>query len=324
MESIYADIRLALGRFIDFHIPTHCGGQNSPKYLLTMNQKEIAKHIASLDSVAGVGTLIREIKKLDDKGQKIILRAISTELTEGKKQQVLMLLKSEVNVTDKAVRDWLVKGISSVYVSGANFSVKQLKSIGFKPVAGMPALKPLTVEMLQTAGSMKPHLDAVNNLLSEAYLNFGSTMTGYVKGAERILNNTIKRQVRSKIAEGRLEGASVREIKNIVKESFSDTGFTVLLDRGGRQWTLDRYSEMITRTHLLEANNEGVINRASDFQVDIVEVSSHGATDALCAEQEGKIYSISGNSEEHEPLGDNEPPFHPNCAHTLLLRPDLS
>jgi hypothetical protein len=70
--------------------------------------------------------------------------------------------------------------------------------------------------------------------------------------------------------------------------------------------------------------NEGNINRAGDFEVDIVEVSSHRAMDSLCAPQEGRLYSIKGKSPNYPPLARNEPPFHHNCRHSLLLQPDLS
>jgi len=201
-----------------------------------------------------------------------------------------------------------------------NETVAKTKLIPTIPT-GAPSL---TVQMLQTVPFMKPHLQAVNALLSDAYLDFGTTMTGYVRGAERILNDALRKQIRSNIGAGRLEGEGVAAVKKVVKETFSDRGFTVLIDRGGRQWSLDQYSEMVTRTHIIKANNEGVVNRAGDFEIDIVEVDTHGAEDSLCEPQEGKIYSISGKSKNYPPLADNDPPFHPNCKHTLLLRPDLT
>jgi methionine aminopeptidase len=121
---------------------------------------------------------------------------------------------------------------------------------------------------------------------------------------------------------GRLEGEGVREIKKTVKSAFENQGFTVLIDRGGHKWELSQYAEMLTRTHLIKANNEGVLNRAGDFNIDVVQISSHGATDEACGSQEGKIYSVSGKN-DYPLLGDNEPPFHPNCKHSLLMRPDL-
>ncbi len=194
----------------------------------------------------------------------------------------------------------------------------------YKAATGKAGGIKITVTTLINDPAYSVHLEAVNTLLSNAYLDFANTMTGYVKGAERVINEAMKLQARNRIAQGRLEGAAIRDIKKEVKKTFADQGFTVLLDRGGREWTLDRYSEMLTRTQILNANNEGVVNRASDFGVDIVQVDSHGAQDSLCSDQEGKLYSISGTSDKYPPLGNNSPPFHPNCRHTLLLRPDLS
>jgi len=278
--------------------------------------------LAKLETTADVKQLLKIVKGLDNEGRKLILDAIGTELTVTKKAQVMNMIKSSAVSADAGIRDWLIQGISASYVSGMNQTIKNLKSIPFKTPKGME-LKPMTVDLLRTVPEMKVHLEAVNTLLSDAYLDFGNTMSSYVKGAERILNDTLRRQVQQTIATGRLEGDSVKEIAKTVKSAFEKQGFTVLVDRGGNKWSLEQYSEMLTRTQLLSANNEGVTNRAGDFNIDIVEISSHGADDPICAEQEGKIYSISGNSEEYEALGDNEPPFHPNCRHTLLMRPDL-
>ena len=110
--------------------------------------------------------------------------------------------------------------------------------------------------------------------------------------------------------------------KELVK-ALKAQGVEALLDRGGRQWTLERYAEMLTRTHLIKANTEATTNRVAQFGVDIVEVSTHGADDDICAPEEGQLYSISGNSANYPPLDGHEPPFHPNCKHTLLPRPDL-
>lgn len=279
----------------------------------------------NLDTEVGITKFVAIINKLDDDGRKLILSALNSELSDAKKQQVLAALRTHVNATDIAVRDWLVKGITASYVAGANYTIKALKSIGFKVPASLGGgLRTIDATLLQSAPFMKPHLEAVNSLLSSAYLDFGSTMSGYVRGAENILNDALKRQVRSKIAEGRLEGTSIADIKKVVKSTIGDSGFTVLVDRGGRQWQLGTYSEMVTRTHINKAANEATINRMSDFEVDIVEVSAHGATDEACAEQEGQLYSITGNSQNYPPLDGNEPPYHPNCTHNLIPRPDLS
>ena len=279
----------------------------------------------NLDTEVGLRKLISVINGLDDAGRRVLLNALSTQLSDAKKIQVLALLRSQVAQTDVAVRDWLVKGITASYVIGANYTVKALKSIGFKVPASLGGgLRTISAELLASAPFMKPHLEAVNTLLSSAYLDFGNTMTGYMKGAEQILNDALKRQIRSSIAQGRLEGTAIADIKKVVKETIGDSGFTVLIDRGGRQWQLGTYSEMVTRTHINKAANEAAINRMGDFGVDIVQISEHGATDELCSSEEGNIYSISGDSPNYEPLDGHEPPYHPNCTHNIIPRPDLT
>jgi hypothetical protein len=282
------------------------------------------KKILQLATITDVSSLLDYFKKLDTVGRNTILKTISSSMTNSDKLKALGVIKGAVGNADKDVRDWLVKGIETSYINGVNQTVADLKSIKFKSVKGMPPLGNLSVKLLHSAPEFKPHLLAVNTLLSDAYLDFGNALTGYVKSSERILNDALKRQIRSAIAIGRLEGDSVRDIAKQVKTIFEDKGFTVLVSRNGREWSIDNYAEMLARTHLLKANNDGVINRAGDYNIDIVEFSSHGSDCEECSDLEGELFSISGNSDEYDALGDNEPPIHPNCKHTLLMRPDLS
>lgn len=266
---------------------------------------------------ANIDELVKIVDKLDSAGRAVVLESIGTELTDTKKKKFIEKIKLSAIAADKEVKEWLVGSVSEMYVGGMNTADNKIKKYGIKTGVGK-----MTVEILKSAKEMSPHLAAVNSLLSDAYLDFGNSMTGYVRGAEHIVNDTMKRQVRQKLAVGRLDGAGIREITKIVKEELGDQGFTVLLDRGGRKWSLKSYSEMLARTHLIKANNEATINRALDFDIDIMEVSSHNTECPICLPYEGKKFSISGNSKEYGKL-EAIPPYHPNCKHSLLPRPDL-
>jgi len=292
-----------------------------------MNQKELRQKILNLESVAGINALLKDIGKLNNAGRDIIIQALSTELNSNKKQQFIARLRSEAVKADTAVKQWVEQSIAPVYVSGVNQATKMFEVSKKKFKLSTPEgvfMGKVTVTTLGKEKLLAPHLQAVNSLLADAYLDFGNTITGFVKGGERILNDQLKRQIRNTISQGVLDGAGIREVKKNVKEVFANKGFTVLLDKGGRQWELQNYSEMLARTHVLRANNEGVINRAGDFGIDIVEISSHGSDCPVCGKEEGKIYSISGKSKKYKAITGHEPPFHPRCKHTLMLRPDLS
>lgn len=280
-----------------------------------MENEELLKKLLKEADLDG---LLAMLRKFEDDGLQLILDGLGSELTETKKKQILSAIKNQAVIVDTQMKEWLVPAITTSYLNGAIEVDELLGSIKI-PVGK----ETLTLELIKGAPEMKPHLDAVNSLLSDAYLDFGSGITGFVKGAEHVLNDAIRQQIQAKIGLGRLTGESIRDIKNAVKKTLSDRGFKVLLDRGGRQWTLDRYAEMLARTHVIRANTQATITRAAEFGIDIFEVSSHGATDALCAPHEGVFYSLSGTSKNYPPLAGNEPPYHPNCAHTLIPHPEL-
>ena len=232
-------------------------------------------------------------------------------------------LKNNVDIIEMARR----KGYDGVIFQaddGTNKWVALTNEVAKTALVGsIPKFTPISVSTVLNSAEFSPHLSAINALLSDAYLDFGGAMTSFVRSGEKVLNDALKRQIRSTLIEGRLEGKAIKDIKKTVRETFENRGFIGLTDRGGRQWSLDRYSEMLTRTHIIRANNEGAINRARDFSIDIVEISTHFTQCPICKPYEGKIFSISGKSKNYPSLDGNEPPYHPNCKHSVMFRPEL-
>lgn len=186
----------------------------------------------------------------------------------------------------------------------------------------LPDQPKITFEDIKNTPAMQGHLYAVNAMLSDTYTDFGKGFNDFSRGAEKVLNEATRYQVRSEILKGRLEGKSVQKISKNMKTVLQKNNVSVLIDRGGKKWSMEAYSEMLTRTHLIRANNEGIINRANEFGIDIVQVSNHASACPICQQFENEIYSLSGDSKEY-PLLTDQPPFHPNCSHRLLMRPDL-
>lgn len=275
------------------------------------------KHSDTILEEADIVGLISIIDTLNDETREEILKTLSSELSDAKKKKAIADIKQVVQVADTKTRDWLVTGIPVSYVDGVTEADELIKKAGIK-IGGVK----MTVETLKTVEDFAPHLQAVNALISDAYTDFGNSMNGVVRGAERMFNDALRQQTRTKLLEGRLAGTSIRKIAKEVKEVIGKQGFTVLLDRGGKKWSLQNYSKMLARTHLIKANNEATVNRMLDFGIDIVEVSSHGTEDDICLKYEGKIFSITGKSNKYPKL-DMQPPFHPNCKHSLIPRPDL-
>lgn len=104
-----------------------------------------------------------------------------------------------------------------------------------------------------------------------------------------------------------------------VKE-WAASGVPSIIDRAGRQWTTEAYSNMVIRTNTTRVATEVQFKRAEEYGADLIEVSSHAGARPLCAPYQGKIFSISGQSEKYPPLSSTsygEPAglFGINCGH---------
>jgi len=266
---------------------------------------------------ADIPALVATLDRLDDEATKEVLKAISGELTTQKKAQAMKNVKKIVQVADNEIKDWVVTAVGESYVEGMKIADGTIKKTSVQ-IGGE-----LTVATVTVGQGFAIHRDAINALMADAYLDFGNGMNGLIKGVEHQFNETLKRQVRAKMIKGTATGQGMREIANEVKDVLGNQGFSVLVDRGGSKWSLQNYGKMLARTHIIKSGNEGVINRAAEFDTDIVQVSTHSGACKICVPFEGKTYSISGNSKTYDKLT-QIPPFHPNCGHSMLLRPDLT
>lgn len=96
-------------------------------------------------------------------------------------------------------------------------------------------------------------------------------------------------------------------------------GFVGIVDRAGRRWDLQTYTNMVSVTKTNQAFREGVIDFAKESGMDLAVISNHGAKDA-CSLWEGVVVSLTGATKGYPLLSDaiatNEI-FHPNCKHKL-------
>lgn len=246
---------------------------------------------------------------------KDILSQIDSATDFGKfyRLQTLSYIDNELKMlaieTDKFIKTEIPKQYRSG-VNEANEGTKQLnliaKSLGqdpFKIVYGFNVQNRQMVEAL----------------MSDASKRFGEAISGVGRSAKNITNMAFQRQVRAKIAEGTLTGTTRKEIVSGVKTLIKEQGLTAIKDKGGRTWTIDRYSDMLVRTKLVEARNTGLADRMLQNGQDLVQVSQNGSNHAECRKYEGKILSLTGNTKGYTSLDQamGNGLFHPNCKHTI-------
>lgn len=111
-----------------------------------------------------------------------------------------------------------------------------------------------------------------------------------------------------------------REALRRAAGQWAEMGTPAMIDRSGRQWSTEGYINMITRTVSNNVANEMQDARMDDYEIDLIEVSSHMGARPLCAPYQGRVYSRSGRTSGYPTLADTsygEPAglFGVNCGH---------
>lgn len=231
------------------------------------------------------------------------------------------------------IRDWEVKklrelqtlrsGIEKQIVAKLdNFNDEELNDI---------------IQQLYMQGSDSA-IDDLNKVYDagEVVSDFGkideATIANYAKALKGNLNGTHLRLVRatddvyrravSRGVETVLTGTGTRiQGSQRVLNEFANKGVTGFVDKSGRSWSLRTYAEMATRTVSARARIDGSLNRFQQNGEDLVVVSAHAESCPLCDPWEGRVLSISGNSEEYPSVAEAEATqlFHANCSHNVTL-----
>ncbi|WP_017795177.1 phage minor capsid protein [Oceanobacillus kimchii] len=101
--------------------------------------------------------------------------------------------------------------------------------------------------------------------------------------------------------------AGVSTPQQALRESIkglADKGVPALVDKSGREWSTAAYVSMVMRSTSNNVANDMQDTRMDEYDVDLVEVSSHDGARPLCAPYQGRIFSRSGNHPKYPALGD--------------------
>jgi len=257
---------------------------------------------------SGVEELKPVYDKLNDKTILLILAAILAGLSKKEISKTLSYIDNEIATASVATKEFLDGALPEAYLLGIKEVNDKVKN--YNPLSGL-------------------HSTQIEVMLNDAYLDFGTGLQGLKKNAGQILNKALGDQIRNTIAEGVSAGTKLislnpkdfaTSLAGQTMAKLKEQGFTAFIDRAGRQWSMQRYSEMLTRTHVIRGAAEGVTTRMKELGLSIVQMSTHGnVKDEACLEAQGKLYDLTGKRYPKPP----SMPIHPNCTHTLGARPDL-
>jgi len=237
----------------------------------------------------------------------------ATDAGKISKARTMATIKVRLEELGVDVDKWVKAEIPQYYLDGANVALSDLKKMG--------------VDISSGKGLAAINKDAIAALVDDVSLSFAQGITGIYRNSQQILDDALKQQLNFIIADGKLQGSALKTVSSAVSQRLADDGLSAIVDRGGRSWAFDTYAEMLVRTKAVESRNLGLANKMLQNGYDLVQVSDHSSDHPACADWEGQILSVTGNTPGYPTLDEAEASglFHPNCQHAInAINPDIA
>jgi len=273
-------------------------------------------------------TRIAEIRSVYASAARRVIAALSSlepeSYTAVKSGAVLSQVKEIIGELDAAVQAWAPGAIRAAYEESAGVARTRLGMIGAKalPTAKYNLVRHDRKIAALTKTVMTDYWKANRTIEKTArkYLAVvGQAAAGVAKLAQvqmfeaedalpwikRLLKKARPADVSMATA---ASGTVSRQIRDYLAKKIGGGDF---INIRGRNYSLKAYSELVARTRMRESQTEAVVEMAKEYDNDLAQITTHDNPCDLCAEYQGEVYSISGDTPGYEVLPDGGPPWHP-------------
>lgn len=242
--------------------------------------------------------------------EKIYLRAeetITTKLKNPKinyfqqrqKKAILQQIKRELARLQKPTKRFLERWVLDEFLFSYQLvervvTGKQNSKNDFLPIVDKRAVNSL----IRTA------MDEVKNTLSQSYFNLEVQLNN--------LTNEMRREVLRETGSAIITGESRQKLSMRIKDYLERkglTGFTYQTKPSKKNpqgkvinQKLGVYVKGLARSTLRQARLDGVVQRSTEYDIDLLKFSSHGDPSPMCQPYQGKIVSISGKNKKYTSL----------------------
>lgn len=200
---------------------------------------------------------------------------------------------------------------------------KMLEEAGFTAVEQHEPLYQEAVQAGNLAAAPAMHTSAaligiLNAYEQQAIDTFNLINTTMINQSQQVYLDILNKTV------GKLLGGVItpqQALRQTVSE-WAQRGIPALIDKSGKRWSTEAYVNMITRTVSQNVANEMQMTRMDEYEVDLIEVSSHLGARPRCAPFQARIFSKSGKSKRYPPFSSTsygEPAglLGINCRHVI-------
>jgi len=231
-----------------------------------------------------------------------LLLASVKSLSPADRRRILAEANAIINGLDEFFVQYFENWVPWHYINGSNIGIEDLQKIGVS--VKVKELTDLDYGVMQLT-------------VNTAVGNLRESMTVFKKSVSGIIDDATRAGIEQQMAKEIIPTRDIFKAQDLVKKALKEDGLYVLRDRAGREWDIDRHTEMLTRTELANSSREGRVNRFMQNEQDVVQIDGYGTTCEICAPWENKVISLTGNTRGLPTLQDaiNDGVFHPNCLH---------
>jgi hypothetical protein len=235
-------------------------------------------------------------------------------------QKINKQIESKYEDLRTITAEWVNSEMPEIYQEYLN---QQLTAIKYQDLSPM---RKISYESFTNSGLKEQSIDKLMTSTLETYYK------GYLQGETQLkllanytqIVNIKEEKIAGLISQGFQEKGtaqySEKLLRNELLKIVDKNKFIKIIDKNGKQrnYKIDTYSELVTRTKFQDANTQAVVDTMRGIDADLIQISAHNTKTAYDAQFEGKIYSISGKDKDFPKVIDL-PPFHISCYHSASI-----
>lgn len=226
---------------------------------------------------------------------------------------VKYLQKPKTGIEDDIIA-WQIEALSMLgKLSQENLIVIAKKSgvaldtlIELLEQAGYSAVSEVDTD-LQTAVIAGAAVQPVSTTPSASLVSILSTYAQQAKDLFNLVNSTMLAQskqiyttiINNTVGKVLLGVTTPQKALAETAAEWAKQGIPALVDKAGKKWSVEGYVNTVIRSTTNNVANDMQLERFKEFDVDLIEVSSHVDARPKCAICQGKIYSLSGKSKKY-------------------------
>jgi hypothetical protein len=287
-------------------------------------------------SAASLNTHVERIQSAYARAAARIIEILSAldpaNFTAADHGRALREVQGAVEVLNVQVRSYTPEAIRAAYAASADVARTRLELIGAKPSRRYNASRPEKRIAALAKMALRDYAKA-NRTIEKTARQYLATMAYAQKKIESAvetgqIQEFSSEEVRAfinRMVAGSLRAATKYSagLAHLTSKDIAAKIRARLIDRieggnfikiNGKNYDLKSYSELVARTRMRESQTDAVVEMCKEFENDLVFVPPHAdPCEEICAEYQGKVFSISGNHPDYPMLPDGGPPWHPRC-----------